>query len=180
MGNIYFPYSRHKADSEKIIQQEIEAKNRIILRPGTILGSGMRGPVHNYFKKKIIYGVANYQSPFCFIHTDDVVQAINQSVIKKNLYGTFNLSGDGFLSLSECCELLKTRHIKVPKIALKAGIHLLKKFKLTKYHPYQVDFMCYRPVLNNDKFKKNFSGLPTKTSKEVFTEFCLQEFTIKE
>ena len=177
LGDIYFPYSKHKAESEKILHQELDARNIVILRPSTILGAGMKGPIFDYFRKKMIVGVKKYESPFCFIHTNDVVEAINQSTSKTNLYGTFNLAGDGALSLKECCDILKTRHIKVPKVALKTGIHLLKKFKMTQYHPYQVDFMCYRPVLDNEKLKRNFDGLPSKTSEEVFLEFCSAELS---
>ena len=180
LGSIYFPYSKHKAEAEKIILSKLEANQITIFRPGTILGNGMRAPIFDYFKKKMVLGVSNFDSPFCFIHTSDVVSAIIQATERENLYGIFNLSGDGALKLKECCQILQTKHLRVPRIALKTGIHLLKKFKMTQYHPYQVDFMCYRPVLNNEKFKKNFNGLPTKTSEEVFREFCEQEITIKE
>ena len=179
LGDIYFPYSKHKAESEKILRSNLESKELVILVPSTILGAGMKGPIYDYFNKKMIVGVKSYDSPFCFIHTDDVVNAITQSSIKENLYGTFNLAGDGALSLKECCQILKTTHLRVPKIALKTGIHLLKKFRLTQYHPYQVDFMCYRPVLNNEKLKKNFEGLPSKSSEEVFLEFCSDELNQK-
>jgi len=174
-GDIYFPYSKHKAEAEKILHNNLNPNDLVILRPCTILGDGMKGPIFDYFKKKIIVGVKKYDSPFCFIHTNDVVTAITQATMKKNLYGTFNLAGDGALSLKDCCKILQTKHISVPKIALKTGIHLLKKFKLTQYHPYQVEFMCYRPVLNNDKLKKNFQGIPSMTSEEIFLEFCQEE-----
>ena len=140
----------------------------------------MRGTIYDFFKKKMVVCALRYDSPFCFIHTNDVVNAITQATKKENLYGIFNLSGDGALKLKDCCKILQSKHIVLPKIALKAGIHLLKKFKMTQYHPYQVDFMCYRPVLNNEKFKKNFPGLPSKSSEEVFREFCEKELAIKE
>ena len=180
IGDKYFHYSRHKAEAEKILRSELQTNDLVILRPSTILGSGMKGPIYDYFKKKMIIGVHRYDSPFCFIHTDDVVSAIVQSVMKKNLYGTFNLAGDGALNLKDCCQILNTKYIRLPKMALKTGLHLLKKFNLTQYHPYQVDFMCYRPVLDNQKLKKNFDGLPSKSSEEVFLDFCQTEiFNIK-
>ena len=180
LGSIYFPYSKHKAEAEKMITETLSSNEFTIFRPGTILGDGMRGPVYDYFKKKMVVGVLRYDSPFCFIHTSDVVAAITQATQKENLYGIFNLAGDGALKLKECCKILQNKHIALPKIALRAGIHLLKKFRMTQYNPYQVDFMCYRPVLNNDKLKKNFTGLPSKSSEEVFREFCETELTIKE
>jgi UDP-glucose 4-epimerase len=180
LGSIYFPYSKHKAQSEHIITKELSTNQYTIFRPGTILGDGMRGPIFDYFKKKMVIGVRKYDSPFCFIHTSDVVTAITHATQKENLYGTFNLAGDGALKLKDCCKILQTKHFAIPRYALKTGIHLLKKFKMTQYHPYQVDFMCFRPVLNNEKLKKNFPGLPSKSSEEVFREFCQEELTIKE
>jgi superfamily I DNA/RNA helicase len=45
---------------------------------------------------------------------------------------------------------------------------VLKKLHLTQYGPEQVDFLRYRPVLDNRRLKQEFGYVPRKTSSEVF------------
>ena len=45
---------------------------------------------------------------------------------------------------------------------------LLKPLGLTQYGPEQVNFLRYRPVLDNRRLKEEFGYVPKKTSAEVF------------
>ena len=45
---------------------------------------------------------------------------------------------------------------------------MLKQLHLTQYGPEQVDFLRYRPVLDNRRLKQEFGYVPRKTSSEVF------------
>jgi UDP-glucose 4-epimerase len=42
---------------------------------------------------------------------------------------------------------------------------------LSRYGPEQVDFLRYRPVLANDRLKREFGYTPQKSSREVFDLF---------
>ena len=45
---------------------------------------------------------------------------------------------------------------------------LLKRLGLTQYGPEQIDFLRYRPVLDNTRLKRDFGYLPKLSSAEVF------------
>ena len=51
---------------------------------------------------------------------------------------------------------------------LQAALRVLKLFGLTQYGPEQVDFLRYRPVLDNRRLKEVFGYVPKLTSAEVF------------
>jgi UDP-glucose 4-epimerase len=51
---------------------------------------------------------------------------------------------------------------------LQAALWLLKKLGLTQYGPEQIDFLRYRPVLDNRRLKEEFGYVPKLTSAEVF------------
>ncbi len=173
-GSKNFPYSLHKAHVEMILD---DYKNNypelsiMSLRAGTILGHKSKGPIADYFNKKFLFGVKGFKSPFCFIYDEDVVQAIYQGVVNTNLKGAYNLSGDGSLSLKQVAQKLGSIYFELPEKFIKKAISILKKMKLTQYNSYQIDFISYRPVLDNQKLKNDFKGLPTKTSEEVFEIF---------
>ena len=60
----------------------------------------------------------------------------------------------------------------LPAWLLQAALALLKPLGLTQYGPEQVNFLRYRPVLDNRRLKEVFGYVPRKTSAEVF-EFYL-------
>jgi UDP-glucose 4-epimerase len=56
----------------------------------------------------------------------------------------------------------------LPAWLIKAALAVLKQLHLTQYGSEQVDFLRYRPVLDNRRLKEEFGYLPRKTSSEVF------------
>jgi len=170
-GNPEFPYSYHKAKAELLIAQFVKENPKIktlIFRPGTILGKNTNSPLTDYFNNKLLIGVKGFKSPFCFILDEDVSKAILQGCLNLNLTGEYNLSGDGALSLKEIAMHLNRKYIELPKKLYENFIGVLRFLRLSKFNPYQVNLICYRPVLANQKLKEHFDELPSKNSKEVF------------
>jgi UDP-glucose 4-epimerase len=58
--------------------------------------------------------------------------------------------------------------VVLPAWLLQATLALLKPLGLTQYGPEQVNFLRYRPVLDNCRLKEAFGYVPQKTSAEVF------------
>jgi UDP-glucose 4-epimerase len=55
---------------------------------------------------------------------------------------------------------------------LHAALAVLHRFHLTQYGPEQVDFLRYRPVLDNQRLKSELGYVPQKTSAETFDFYC--------
>lgn len=170
-GNPEFPYSYFKAQAEQLIAEFDEKHpdiNTLIFRPGTILGKDTNSPLTQYFNNKLLVGVKGFKSPFCFILDVDVSKAILQGCLNVDLTGAYNLSGDGVLTLKEIAQQLNRKYIELPKKFYERLIGVLRFLGLSKFRPYQVNLMCYRPVLANQKLKEHFEQLPSKNSREVF------------
>lgn len=169
-GNEEFTYSRHK----RIVEEEL-AKARdehpelgqLIFRPGTILGAGASNQITAIFEKPVITGLADSATPFVFIWDEDVAGAIVQGVVTDRT-GIFNLAGDGVLTLREIAHALGKPFVPIPADVLGKGIELLRRYDLTRYGPEQVNFLRYRPVLSNERLKREFGYTPQKTTREVF------------
>jgi UDP-glucose 4-epimerase len=52
---------------------------------------------------------------------------------------------------------------------IQSALALLRPLGLSQYGPEQVDFLRYRPVLANDRLKREFGYQPRRTSDEVFS-----------
>jgi len=169
-GNQSFAYSWHKRLVEEMLadyrvrQPQLE---QIIFRIGTILGTRTRNQITDLFEKRRLIAISGSSSPFVFIHDQDVVAAIVQGV-DSPVTGIFNVAGDGKLDIDEIAARLGKGCVEFPPWLLRGALWLLKKLGLTQYGPEQIDFLRYRPVLDNRRLKEEFGYVPRLTSAEAF------------
>ena len=169
-GNDVFAYSCHKRLVEEMLADyrashpELE---QIVLRIGTILGPTVRNQITDLFEKPKILAIAGSDSPFVFIHDQDVVGAILHG-IDSRATGIFNVAGDGKLTIFEIAGRLGKSCRVLPAGLLKTALWVLKKLNLTQYGPEQLDFLRYRPVLLNTRLKNEFGYTPRLSSAQVF------------
>jgi UDP-glucose 4-epimerase len=169
-GNQSFAYSWHKRLVEEMLAEYRASQpqlEQIVFRIGTILGASVHNQITDLFEKPRLIAIRGSDSPFVFIHDQDVVGAIVQGVDSKAT-GIFNVAGDGKLSIFEIAERLGKRSVVFPPGLLQAALWLLRKLGLTQYGPEQIDFLRYRPVLDNRRLKEEFGYVPRLTSAEVF------------
>jgi UDP-glucose 4-epimerase len=169
-GNEAFAYSHHKRLVEEMLadyrrtQPQLE---QVIFRIGTILGPTVKNQITDLFEKPRLIAIAGSDSPFVFIHDQDVVGAMLHGIASP-VTGIFNVAGDGKLTIHEIAARLGKRCVVLPASILRAALWLLKKLNLTQYGPEQLDFLRYRPVLLNSRLKQEFGYVPKLTSAEVF------------
>ena len=169
-GNEVFAYACHKRLVEEMLagyRASHPGLEQIIFRIGTILGPTVRNQITDLFEKPKILAIAGSDSPFVFIHDQDVVGAIQHGIDSKNV-GIFNVAGDGKLTIFEIAERLGKTCRVLPAGLLKTALWVLKKLNLTQYGPEQLDFLRYRPVLLNTRLKEVFGYTPKLTSAQVF------------
>ncbi len=174
-GNQTFPYAHHKRLVEEMLadyRREHPALKQVIFRIGTILGATVNNQITALFDKPFVLGIKGSHSPFVFIWDSDVAGAVRHAVFSERT-GAFNLAGDGAVSLPEIAEILGKKLVSLPPALVKTALAAFKKLHLTRYGPEQMDFIRFRPVLDNARLKKEFGYIPQKTSREVF-EFFLQ------
>ncbi len=172
-GNREFAYSDHKRLVEEMLarwREEHPELLQLIFRPGTILGARARNQITDLFDKPYVLGLTGAESPFVIIWDQDVVGAILRGIHAGGT-GTFNLAGDGTLTLRDMAAIMRKPYVPLPVGLVTAALWLLKKLKLTQYGPEQVNFLRYRPVLSNRRLKEEFGYTPRKTTREVFEHF---------
>ena len=55
-----------------------------------------------------------------------------------------------------------------PSVSAAGALAVARPLGLTRYGPEQVDFLRYRPVLDNARLKREFGYVPALTSREAF------------
>ena len=173
-GNQAFAYSWHKRLVEEMLADyrlRQPQLRQVVFRIGTILGETVQNQITDLFDKPRLIAISGSDSPFVFIWDQDVVGCMLEAVYSDKA-GVFNVAGDGALGLREIAARLGKRCVVLPAWLLQAALALLQPLGLTQYGPEQVNFLRYRPVLDNRRLKQVFGYVPRKTSAEVF-EFYL-------
>lgn len=172
-GNEAFAYSRHKRLVEEMLAEYRGAHpelEQVVFRVGTILGETTRNQITALFERRRLLTIRGSSSPFVFIWDRDVVGAIEHAIFA-GPPGIYNVAGDGALSIQEIAARLGKRCVTIPAPLLQAVLAVLHPLRLSRYGPEQVDFLRYRPVLDNRRLKEQFGYVPRLTSSEVFELF---------
>lgn len=172
-GNSEFAYSDHKRLVEEMLAKwrtDHPELQQLVLRPGTILGTGTRNQITDLFDRSIVLGIKGSETPFVFIWDHDVVACLRRG-IETDATGIYNLAGDGAMPLRAIAEAMGKRYVEVPAGVVQSALGVMKRLRITQYGPEQVNFLRYRPVLSNRRLKTDFGYTPQKTSEETFAFF---------
>jgi UDP-glucose 4-epimerase len=172
-GNEAFAYSHHKRLVEEMLAEYRRTHpqlRQVVLRVGTILGEKTQNQITALFERPRLLAIRGSASPFVFIWDRDVVGAIEHAVFAGR-DGIYNVAGDGALGIEEIARRLGKRCVRLPAGLLRAVLAVLHPLRLSRYGPEQVDFLRYRPVLDNRRLKEVFGYTPQLTSAEVFELF---------
>jgi UDP-glucose 4-epimerase len=169
-----FAYAYHKRVVEQLLaryRQLSPQLGQLVLRICTVLGATTNNQITALFRKRRILGVRGGDSRFVFIWDEDVAGAIVHGV-RGDRTGVFNLAGDGAMSIPEIAAALGKPTLMLPAFVLRQALEIGQFFHLSRYGPEQLDFLRYRPVLDNRRLKEVFGYLPMKTSAEAFQTFA--------
>jgi UDP-glucose 4-epimerase len=168
-GNEEFAYSHHKRLVEEMLPS-YPSLEQVVLRIGTILGTSVDNQITALFERKRLLRIRGSESPFVFIWDEDVV-AIMLQAVTGSVTGTFNVAGDGAVTITEIAALLEKPVLTIPEPVLRGALAVGSRLGLTPYGPEQTMFLQYRPVLSNTRLKEVFGYTPTRTSREAFDEW---------
>ena len=172
-GNDEFPYSRHKRLVEEMLASYRVSNpelSQVVFRIGTILGPTVQNQITALWGGKRVLHIAGSDSPFVFVWVDDVAEAMVRAALGGPA-GVYNVAGDGALTVPEIAARIGKPLLTIPAWALAAALQAGRALRLTEHGPEKVRFLRYRPVLANDRLKRDFGFTPSRTSREAFEEF---------
>lgn len=169
-GSPAFAYSRHKAMVEQLVARSRRLHPEVgilLLRPGTILGASTNNQITALFRQPVLLGLRESETPFVFVWDEDVAEIIVQGVTRA-VTGTFNVAGDGTMTLADIAAAEGRRLVRLPAAAVHRALAIGRRLGVGRYGPEQVDFLRHRPVLDNARLHRTFPGLPRLTSRETY------------
>jgi UDP-glucose 4-epimerase len=177
-GNPEFAYSDHKRLVEEMLaraRSEHPELRQLVFRPGTILGERVTNPITAMFERPVILGVQGSDIPFVIVWDEDVARCIAKG-IRERRRGIYNVAGDGVITLREMARRLGKPYVALPAFVLETALGVARTLGLTQLGPEQVNFLRYRPVLDNERLKSEFGFTPTHTSEACFERYRKARF----
>ena len=174
-GNPEFAYSDHKRQVEEMLAARRAAHPSLaqfVFRVCTVIGAGTRNQITALFEKPRLLAIRGAASPFSFVWDGDVVACLARA-IASDRPGIYNLAGDGALTVQEIAQRLGKPCLELPAGLLRGVLAVLRPLGLTRYGPEQVNFLRYRPVLDNRRLKTVFGFTPRCSSREAFEHWAL-------
>lgn len=172
-GSPEFAYSRHKAQVEALLARARRIHpglGQLVLRPGTILGASTDNQITALFTGRVVLGLRGAATPFTFVWDEDVAEIITRGVLERRT-GIYNVAGVGVLTLREIATITGARLVRLPPDAVRLALAVGRRLRVGRYGPEQVDFLRHRPVQDVTRLQRDFPGLPSRTSREVFEIF---------
>lgn len=172
-GNDAFAYAAHKRIVEEqlaVVRREHPELAQLVLRVSTVLGPAVHNQITALFERPVVVGIAGVDSPFCFVSQEDVADCLLHGVLGDRA-GVFNLTGDGVMTLREIAHAMGRPYVPVPEALLHGALDLLHKAGVAATGGEQLLFLRHRPVLSNQRLKRELGYVPQKTSREVFETY---------
>lgn len=173
-GNPTFPYSDHKRQVEDLLataRRTQPALGQLVLRVGTVLGTGTDNLITDLLTRRVLPTVAGSRAGFVFVWDTDLVELVARGVATSRT-GIFNVAGSGSVSMHEVARTMGGIAVPVPAAVLRAVLALARRLGISQYGPEQVDFLAHRPVLDNRRLVEEFPYTPTMTSAEALAAFA--------
>ena len=172
-GSPEFAYSRHKAAVERVVERSRRlhpSLGILLLRPGTIIGAGTDNQITALFTGRVLLTLRESDGPFVFVWDEDVAEVVVEGVLHRRT-GTYNVAGDGVMTMRDIAAVEGARLVRVPAAALRRVLAVTSRLGVGRYGPEQVRFLLHRPVLDNTRLRRDFPGLPTRTTREAYEVF---------
>ena len=141
------------------------------LRCANVIGPTVVSPVTSYFRLPVIPTVLGFDPRLQFLHESDLNRVLLHAVTA-DVHGTFNVTGDGVLMLSQALRLLQRPGIPLPGVAFGGLGSALRSARLADLSPELVAFLTYGRGVDTTRMRTDLGFEPRYSTAEAFGEFA--------
>jgi len=145
--------------------------NVTTLRCANVLGPRVESPLAEHLQLSPIPVVAGFDPRMQFLHERDLFAAIGHA-IRAEQPGTYNIAGDGILTLSQVVRRLGRPTLPLPPFALGPLGSLLRSAGLAEPSPELRRFLTYGRGVDTSRMREVLGFSPTYSTPETLDEFA--------
>ncbi|MBA2638619.1 MAG: NAD-dependent epimerase/dehydratase family protein [Nocardioidaceae bacterium] len=140
-----------------------------VLRCADLLGAGVDGPLARYLRLPVVPTVLGFDPRLQVLHPDDAAAALARATVN-DLEGTYNLAGDGAVTLSQLVRRLGRPSLPVPR-----GVGLLgqamRRVAGAALPADEAALLTYGRVVDTTALKERFGLAPRWSTPAAVADF---------
>ncbi|MGI8521806.1 MAG: NAD-dependent epimerase/dehydratase family protein [Nocardioides sp.] len=141
------------------------------LRLANVLGPHVTSPITSYFRLPLIPTVLGFDPRLQFVHEHDLMRALDHAV-SREAPGTFNVTGDGILMLSQAVRRLGKASVSMPAFAVGTFGAALRSARLSDFSPEQLGLLTFGRGLDTTAMRTELGFEPAFTTAGAFADFA--------
>ncbi|MCF8604780.1 NAD-dependent epimerase/dehydratase family protein [Gordonia sp. HY442] len=166
-------YGRDLIDVEGYVRGLARRRQDIdvtILRYQSMLGPRIKTRVSSYLSMPVVPTAFGYSPRLQFLHEEDALAALEHATLDSRP-GTFNVAGDGVVSLAQAVS--RAGHVRLPVAAsmIQPIIGVLRDGSLPTMRSGTTGYLTYGRVLDNTRMRTEFGFEPKYTTSQTLDDF---------
>jgi UDP-glucose 4-epimerase len=141
------------------------------LRNANIVGPRITSAMTGYFRLPVIPTVLGFNPRLQFLHEQDALDVLEHATVSE-VTGTFNIAGDGILTLTQAIRRLGRPSLPLPGFAVPSFGSAIRQTRVADFSPEQVAYLTYGRALDTTRMRTMLGFSPTFTTAQAFADFA--------
>ncbi len=141
------------------------------LRIANVIGPAITTAMTGYFRMPVIPTVLGFNPRMQFLHESDALDVLEHATTS-DASGTFNIAGDGILTLGQAVRRLGRPTIPLPAFAVPSFGSAIGQSRNADFSPDQVAFLTFGRGLDTTRMRSMLGFEPTFSTARAFADFA--------
>ena len=144
------------------------------LRFANFVGPAVQTPLTSYFSLPVVPTVLGFDPRLQFIHERDGLEVLWRSTLGDH-DGTYNIAGDGVISLSQAIRRAGRPSVPLPQPAAPWIGQALRRLGVADFSSEQIRFLSFGRVVDTSRMKEVLGFTPRYSTREAFDDFVARQ-----
>jgi UDP-glucose 4-epimerase len=141
------------------------------LRCANVLGPAIDSPIATYLRMPVLPRVLGFDPRLQFLHDRDLLDAMGHAVTAR-VPGTFNIAGEGVLTLSQVVRRLGRSSVPMPGFALARAGQVLHGTRIAEFSPELKALLTFGRVVDTSRMRTELGFTPRYSTPETLADFA--------
>jgi UDP-glucose 4-epimerase len=141
------------------------------LRIANVIGPRIVTTMSGYFRLPVIPTVLGFNPRLQFVHEKDALDVLEHATVSE-VTGTFNVAGDGVITLAQAVRRLGRPTLPLPGFAVPSLGSAMRQTRRADFSPEQVAFLTFGRGLDTTRMRSMLGFEPSFTTAQAFDDFA--------
>ncbi|MDH2414248.1 NAD-dependent epimerase/dehydratase family protein [Nocardioides sp. CER19] len=167
-------YAKDVAEIEGYVRGFARRRPEVVvtlLRCANVLGPQVESPIASYLRMPVIPTVLGFDPRLQFVHERDLLGALGHAVAAA-VPGTFNIAGEGLLTLSQVVRRLQRPTLPLPGFALGGLGGALRSMHVSEFSPEVRALLTYGRGVDTTRMRRDLGFSPRFSTAATVDDFA--------